>query len=176
MNLCACGCGNEVSKASNRFIHNHDKRLPESSFWNRVNKTDSCWLWTGSKTRQGYGMILRNGRINKCHRFSWELSNGAIPQGLCLLHRCDTPACVNPDHLFLGTNLDNVTDMILKGRARHARGDTHGRSKLREDYIPAIRCMAHEGWPQKSIARQFGVSVHTLKDLLHGKTWKSVPI
>lgn len=98
-------------------------------FWSRVNKqnADECWLWTGFVDKGGYGKFkVGDYRVEKiksilAHRFSWELANGPIPRGksshdYCILHRCDTPACVNPKHLFLGSQEDNIRDMIKKGR------------------------------------------------------------
>lgn len=87
----------------------------EQRFWAQIEKTDSCWNWTGARNPR-YGMIKRDGRRVGAHRVSWELANGAIPQGLWVLHRCDNPRCVRPDHLFLGNRLDNMRDMGAKGR------------------------------------------------------------
>lgn len=93
-------------------------------FWSKVLKTDGCWLWMGARHPQGYGNIGlpkdENGRypIGKAHRVSWELHNGPIPAGLLVMHRCDNPPCVNPDHLFVGTVGDNVRDSASKGRLR----------------------------------------------------------
>ena len=97
-------------------------------FFAKVNKTDSCWLWTGAKwqdktkRRLGYGKAYSCGKIRKAHRVSWEISNGNIPDGLCVLHKCDVPLCVNPEHLFLGTVVDNVKDMVSKNRNRWGQG------------------------------------------------------
>src|SRR5687767_4720826 len=86
-------------------------------FWEKVRKTDGCWLWTASRNAKGYGQIMYQRRPIHAHRVSWQLANGPIPDGLCVLHRCDNPQCVNPGHLFLGTIVDNNRDMFAKGRA-----------------------------------------------------------
>ena len=90
-------------------------------FWRFVSKENSCWLWTGKLNPDGYGLIRPNPTKEKvgAHRISWTLHNGPIPTGLCVLHKCDKPSCVNPDHLFLGTVQDNVDDMRIKGRANY---------------------------------------------------------
>lgn len=90
----------------------------EGRFWSKVLKgTDQeCWLWNASRIKDGYGKFSVSGVYQQSHRISWQLTNGPIPDGLCVLHRCDNPPCVNPNHLFLGTNLDNVRDMFAKGR------------------------------------------------------------
>jgi hypothetical protein len=85
----------------------------------------ACWLWTGSRSAEGYGSIRVDGKMRKAHRVAWELANGPIPagagaHGTCVLHRCDNPSCVNPDHLFLGTNADNARDRQAKGRTASA--------------------------------------------------------
>lgn len=102
-------------------------------FWEKVQKTDGCWLWLAYKQPRGYGQFKHQGRMRLAHRFSWELTNGLIPEGECVLHTCDNPACVNPEHLFLGTQLDNSLDMYEKGRQAPSpacAGETNGRAKL----------------------------------------------
>ena len=96
---------------------------PADRFWKWVNKTEKCWLWTGrtnkTKPGTGAGQFRIVGRKNPilAHRFSWELVNGPVPDGMCVCHKCDVPYCVRPDHLFLGTQSDNSKDMWSKGRA-----------------------------------------------------------
>lgn len=96
-------------------------------FWSKVAKTDACWLWTGRQFWDGYGAFDRRidgvKKIFKAHRQSYELSVGAIPDGLHVLHRCDVRLCVRPDHLFLGTNDDNVADRTAKGRSSSHEGE-----------------------------------------------------
>lgn len=98
---------------------------PLLRFWEKVDKSGDCWLWTAHVAgSNGYGQFaITHIRMTMAHRFSYELHYGAIPDGLKVLHSCDTPRCVRPDHLFLGTNADNTADMFAKGRA--ATGDRH---------------------------------------------------
>jgi len=83
--------------------------------WSKVTKTETCWTWTGARNRKGYGEIGAKGRVQKAHRIAWELTYGPIPEGLDVLHHCDNPPCCRPDHLFLGTDADNMADMMAKG-------------------------------------------------------------
>lgn len=87
-------------------------------FWARVSKTDTCWLWTGEIKNRGYGTVTVAGRPKYAHRIAYELAYGPMLPGLQCLHRCDTPACVRPEHLFLGTQGDNIRDMVSKNRQR----------------------------------------------------------
>lgn len=85
-------------------------------FWNKVDKSGDCWLWTASKTHQGYGYFRFDGKMCKAHRMAWLLVNGEIPNEMLVCHSCDNPSCVNPEHLWLGTNQENMDDMNKKGR------------------------------------------------------------
>lgn len=85
-------------------------------FWEKVMKTDNCWLWIGARERGGYGCIQIKHNNFRAHRLSWELHHGTVPTGMHVLHTCDNPPCVNPTHLFLGTSLDNMADKVRKGR------------------------------------------------------------
>lgn len=108
-------------------------------FWSKVNKVTGlpCWLWTGSKCNYGYGIIAIKGYSDKAHRVSYRLAK-SDPGELCVLHKCDTPACVNPEHLFLGTRQDNNLDRVLKNRDGNHKGVANGRAKLTDNQVKAI--------------------------------------
>ena len=102
------------------------RKTLEERFWEKVDRsggTEACWLWTAGAFSHGYGSFRRDARAQYAHRVAYELTNGPIPEDLCVLHRCDTPPCVNPSHLFLGTPADNAADRNAKGR--QARGAKH---------------------------------------------------
>ena len=134
-----------------------------------------CHLWTAYKNRQGYGRLRVAGVSVPAHRLAWELTNGPIPLGMCVLHKCDNPECVNAaDCLFLGTQADNVADMEGKGRGRHPKGRAHGRAKLAEKDIPAIRTLIALGFSQRYIGSAYGVSQSTVSNIKRGKGWNHV--
>lgn len=112
-----------------------EKRFLEKFFQD----ISGCWLWTGSVNACGYGTIGRNGRSGLAHRLAYEMYCGPIPEGLNVLHKCDTPRCVNPDHLFLGTQAENIADMESKGRSVHPHSENHGRATLTNEEVRLIR-------------------------------------
>ena len=145
-----------------------------AAFWAKVDKSGDCWLWTGGKAKFGHGLFTMGarGRTIGAHRFAYEQAYGPIPNGLSVCHHCDTPACVRPDHLFLGTRADNSADRDTKDR--QAKGETVGASKLTEDDVRAIRS-APGGWGKiKVLAQCYGVNVRTITSIRHGKIWKHV--
>lgn len=142
---------------------------PKDRFWGRVRKTDSCWLWTGRVSVGGYGKTYLGGKIIPAHRFSWTLANGPIPDGMFVCHKCDNPPCVRPDHLFLGTNADNMADCAAKGRI--ARGEKNGAAKLTSSQVQEIREMARLGLKHKDIAERFAIHASYVWMIVSGR-WR----
>ncbi len=151
------------------------------------NLQTGCWEWVGAMFWNGYGQIWCGEKSLKAHRVSWELHNGPIPEGdgyhgTCVCHKCDNRKCVNPDHLFLGSHKDNVSDRNAKGRQARQMGSLCGASKLRESDVLAIREMLKRFPPtlnkysscagiQRFLARWFGVDSETVGDIYRNKTW-----
>ncbi|MGY4614787.1 DNA-binding CsgD family transcriptional regulator [Bradyrhizobium sp. USDA 4472] len=135
--------------------------------------SNGCWEWQARKDADGYGRIWVNSRVRSgaAHRVSYEVHCGAIPEGMHVLHRCDNRACINPDHLFLGTNFDNMADRNSKGRQR--RGAGHGRAKLSEADVSAIRSSGASG---VEIAARFGMSESQVSRIRKGSNWKCVGV
>ena len=150
----------------------------EQRFWAKVRKGDGrngCWLWTASKFPLGYGAFRGSPSGNNilAHRYSWATNFGPIPEGLCVCHHCDVKACVRPDHLFLGTQADNVADKVAKGRQARQKGSQHGMAKLNEDQVLAIR---RDGRLQRVIAADYGVSIMSISFIKSGKRWGHVAL
>jgi len=147
-----------------------------------------CWLWALSSTSLGYGWIKINGRSVAAHRVSYREFVGPIPDGLCVLHRCDTPACINPAHLFLGTVADNNRDAKDKGRwsfrpmprgeacplSRPRRGSGNPFAKLNEAQVLAARKAYASGEKVGALAKRFNLSVSGMRDVVLGLSWKDV--
>jgi hypothetical protein len=159
---------------------------PEHRFWKRVNMQgpahpvlgSKCWLWLGRRNKDGYGKFrpARGAAPGLAHRYSWLLHCGEIPDGLCVLYRCDNPGCVRPDHLFTGTQQDNVVDMMAKGRRAISKGGRHAR--LTEEQVLAIR---KEYWsiPNKrsngrDLARKYGISQGYITNIVARRVWKHI--
>jgi hypothetical protein len=192
---CQCGCGQPApisvktcSRAGHskgkpiRYISHHQppagprRRPTEERFWNQVDKRSpgECWLWFSGKPSPHYGRFkVGNGQV-PAHRYSYELHYGPIPEGMYVCHRCDTPSCVNPHHLFLGTALDNTLDSINKNRWNSPVGEQHHAAKLTEDAVHLIRELASKGVSQPAIALRFSVGQGVISRIVRRKAWKHI--
>jgi hypothetical protein len=130
-----------------------------------------CWIWLGATNLQGYGHARVNGKLAKAHRLSWSAFNGAIPEGSLVLHKCDTTACVNPDHLFIGDAIDNSLDMLQKGRGNKAVGVANGFAKLTPEQVRTARAYTLTA---KKLAEWFSVSESTIERVRSRKYWSHV--
>jgi DNA-binding XRE family transcriptional regulator len=147
-------------------------------FESQINKIDGgCWLWTGEICPQGkHGLIRSGGQIISAYRLSYEFYNGEITEGLCVCHSCDVRACVNPDHLWLGTQQENIQDAIQKGRMNN-RGENNGQSKLIEEQVIEIVWLYATGeYSQEQLADMFGVNHTIIHYIITGKSWKHLDI
>lgn len=131
-----------------------------------------CWTWTGGKDENGYGIIRQKGKNLRSHRVSMEIHLGQTSE-LCVLHHCDNPSCVNPDHLFWGTTLDNNQDRTRKGRGADRRGEKHPQAKLSESQVRTIKQRYLSGGiTQEQLAREFGVKRRTVTNIVTGVRWQ----
>lgn len=173
---------------------------PETTFENfmqRVDKTGEikrislgpCWVWMGGTNKDGYGRIRYRGATVSAHRLSWYYHYRDIPDGMSVLHRCDNPACVNPSHLFLGTQLDNVRDCASKGRRNYARGnnsgarkhpeklargESHGNSKMTNLLVLELRKLYDSGTKIGELAKKFDLTYRGAMMIAKRMTWKHV--
>lgn len=141
--------------------------------WKRNDET-GCWEWIGARHRQGYGQFYIDGKILLSHRVAWMLRHGSMPtpeQKVC--HRCDNPRCVNPDHLFLGSQADNARDCVAKGRANRARqfGETNPVARLTENQVRDIH---RDQRQHREIASAYGVAESTISMIKRGRNWPHI--
>lgn len=168
-----------------RFVYVAGKAVDAEAladrFWAKVSRGDGCWMWMASRDRKGYGQIEVMGKPARAHRISYLLTVGEITNGLFVCHHCDVRACVRPDHLFLGTNQDNMRDCANKGRNgttlhpdRHPRGVAHPMAKLTQAKAEEIRTL-HRGGGHTldTLAARFGVSRSTIDHVVHNLIWRS---
>lgn len=147
-------------------------------FWAKVDRRgpNECWEWRGARnTNSDHGHFLFSAkptrRLVMAYRVMWWLAVGRIPDGMNVCHRCDNPKCVNPAHLFLGTQADNLRDM--REKRRHAHGETNGHARLTRGVVEEIRALARSGsMTQAAIAQQFGVDQSHVSNIKHGYAWK----
>ena len=158
---------------------------PMDRFFMQIDKKGtSCWMWTGTKSHNGYGVIGVNGKNIRAHRFSWSVFNNKdIPDGMVVMHSCDNPSCVNPEHLSIGTHYDNEADKVAKGRQARGEslskaqgnqkrcGEKNPRSKLTEDDVMAIM---KDTDSQRIIAKKYNVTQATINLIKTRRTWRHV--
>lgn len=128
-----------------------------------------CIIWIGGVDKDGYGKIYFENRNDRAHRVAYKLAFGDIPEGLLVCHKCDTPSCINPNHLFIGTSQDNINDRTVKNRG--IKGSTVGVSKLKESDIQMIRADTRT---QQAIANDYNVSQAVISSIILRKTWKHI--
>lgn len=137
---------------------------------------DECWLWTSGKTSKGYGLIWGRGKNLKAHREAYEAEHGSgTADGLVVRHKCDTPECVNPAHLELGTHVDNVRDKVERGR--QAKGEANGNAKLTEDAVRTIRAtyvFRHPEFGGRALAQRFSVSSQIISHVVCRRRWNDI--
>jgi len=170
-------------------------------FWAKVDRNGptpqhrpdlgACWVWTGSKissrSGRGYGRLGYCNRLYLAHRFAWLIAGHDIPDGLCVLHKCDNPSCVRAEHLFVGTHAENMGDKVLKGRQsrgeKHsaacpkgprALGSAHPNSKLTEASVRSILDQRSRGATLRSLGEQFGVSISAVWLVIKRRNWRQV--
>lgn len=173
------------------------KYTPEQQierFWNKLDRSGNCWIWTGCVRPNGYGLSLFEGKNQGTHRIAWQIVNGVIPAGMLICHHCDVRLCCRPDHLFLGTQKENMQDCKTKGRfvqnplprfygdsnvsRQHPEllphGEAHHSAKLTESGVQAIRFRHTQGTSMGKLAREYGVSVQTVSRVIHRTLWRHI--
>lgn len=156
-------------------MNNGTKVDPSVRFWRHVVKGEGCWPWQGASMTSGYGSFgVERGQMVGAHRYSWQIANGPIPNGMWVLHTCDNRPCVNPAHLWLGSALDNNRDAIAKGRRarQDQRGEANGRAKLALDQVLHIRA---SDTPAPVLALQYGVTKELVYAIRRRRLWRHVP-
>lgn len=155
------------------------KSLPMATkFWRyvKVGYASGCWLWCGAVRNTGYGSITNRGSTIAPHRYAYETWRGLIPKGMNVCHTCDVRHCVNPKHMFLGSQLVNIRDMIVKGRRGRpaGRGEKHRSAKLTSDDVREIRISLTAGVPPRALANKYGISIQGIYNIRSRKTWQSL--
>lgn len=137
---------------------------------------DGCWVWVGRIHSRGYGGWLYGRKHYRAHRFSYAVFNGAVPAGLVVMHKCDNPSCVNPEHLELGTQGQNMTDMMRKQRHKAARGSEQRSAKLTDTQVKGILTLVLKfGIPRAWIGKSLGMQQSSISQICSGRKWKHIP-
>lgn len=169
----SCGCyQSEVAKAT--AVANTEPLTVRLLRYVKTSGESECWEWTGSKNEQGYGLIRWNRKSGYAHRMAYEAYNGPIKRGMVIMHSCDNPSCVNPQHLSQGTATENMRDMVRKGRNKTKRGEDNANARLSNEQVIQIRELLSQGKSLNETSILFGVSKKTVLDIKQNKIWKHV--
>jgi hypothetical protein len=167
----------QVEIADNRRNGRKFKNVTPEDFWRRMQKPVGCWLYDGAKEINGYGHLKNplgdTPKYIAAHRLSWILTNGPIPEGMRVLHKCDVRACCNPEHLFLGTDADNAADRHAKKRSY--RGQDMHTAKLNDEKVLELRKLRAEGWSKQALGEKYGIKPHSAYLIYSRRTWKHLP-
>jgi hypothetical protein len=159
--------------------------MDANKFWSKIEKSD-CWNWKAAKNAKGYGLLSVDGTTKKAHRVAYELTYGPIENGLCVLHKCDNPACCNPSHLFLGTRADNNADMLAKGRhvsgskktpvdeCFYKKGEAHHAAKLTKEKVVQMRLDRKSGLSYEQLGKKYGVRGSAAYKICNYLLWRTV--
>lgn len=153
------------------------RELTKEALLSMARQQGECLIWSASKLGPHYGGVKFAGKMRRAHRVSYELHFGAIPLRMVVMHRCDNPLCIRPEHLRLGTQAENVADMWAKGRQRILTGEAHPRAKLKAEQVAAIRARykpRSKKNGQHALAREFGVSRPVIAGIVAGTLWASI--
>lgn len=167
-----------IHSLSGKKIDKRSKEAITARFLTKVEKTSTCWMWRGCVDKLGYGRCSPElYGSSRAHRSSYMLFVGTIPDGLCVMHACDVRNCVNPSHLAVGTQEENIADMVRKGRCQRVggkRGEESHYAKLTEKEVKEIRHQHETGATQRSLAMEYSVSPMTVSRLIRRESWAHV--
>jgi hypothetical protein len=173
-----CGLDYRAQKPTSKYCSmrcrawHSNKLSPAQRLWSQTAWTGECLEWTGLVTHAGYGTLPVYGYQYFAHRLAWQLTCGVIPAGLSVLHKCDNPPCVYPDHLFLGTQKDNMADCARKGRIARQQGERSPAARLTNAQVLAIR---NDHRSRKAIAADYNVGPTCIFSIQHYQSWKHLP-